>query len=88
MGSVKTNKDVIKITIPARHAKAAFVRKRQHIKVINTHGTQVVDCWALNADNMTEFMSMEHCRVSLESVIPRKGNTMVTNLQLVCTFVY
>jgi hypothetical protein len=79
MGSVKTNKDVIKITIPARHAKAAFVRKRQHIKVINTHGTQVVDCWALNADNMTEFMSMEHCRVSLESVIPRKGNTMVTN---------
>jgi len=38
MGSVKTNKDVIKITIPARHAKAAFVRKRQHIKVINTHG--------------------------------------------------
>ena len=79
MASVKTSKDVSKTTIPARHAKAAFVRKRQHIKVLNTHGTQVVDCWALNADNMTEFMSMEHCRVSLESVIPRKGNTMVTN---------
>jgi len=79
MARVKTNKAVSKTTIPARHAKAAFVRKRQHIKVINTHGTQVVDCWALNADNMTEFMSMEHCRVSLESVIPRKGNTMVTN---------
>jgi uncharacterized protein YcgI (DUF1989 family) len=28
---------------------------------------------------MTEFMSMEHCRVSLESVSPREGNTMVTN---------
>lgn len=79
MAKAKTSKDVSKITIPARHAKAAFVKRRQHIKVINTHGTQVVDCWALNADNMTEFMSMEHCRVSLESVIPRKGNTMVTN---------
>lgn len=79
MANVKTSKDISKITIPARHAKAVFVKKRQHIKVINTHGTQVVDCWALNADNMTEFMSMEHCRVSLESVTPRKGNTMVTN---------
>jgi len=67
------------ITIPARQAQARFVKKRQRIKVINTHGTQVVDCWALNADNMTEYMSMEHCRVALESVIPRKGDTMVTN---------
>ena len=67
------------ITIPARKAKAFFVKKHQHIKVINTHGTQVVDCWALNADNMTEFMSMEHCRVSLEKVSPHKGDTMVSN---------
>jgi len=66
-------------TIPARHAKAAFVKKRQRIKVINTHGTQVVDCWALNAENMGEFMSMEHCRVAFERVCPRKGDTMVTN---------
>ena len=68
-----------KYTIPARQAKAVFVKKRQHIKVINTHGTQVVDCWALNADNLTEFMSMEHCRVSLESVNTKKGSVMVTN---------
>lgn len=67
------------MTIPARKASVALVKKGQHVKVINTHGTQVVDCWALNADNMTEFMSMEHCRVFLESVIPRKGDVMVTN---------
>ncbi len=65
--------------IRARHAKAAFVKKRQRIKVINTHGTQVVDCWALNVENMGEFMSMEHCRVAFERVYPRKGDTMVTN---------
>jgi len=68
-----------RITIPARHAKAVFVRKRQKIKVINTHGTQVIDCWALNADNMGEYMSMEHCRVAYERVCPRKGDIMVTN---------
>lgn len=79
MAKIKSDGKVTKVTIPAKHAKAVFVKKRQHIKVINTHGTQVVDCWALNADNMTEYMSMEHCRVALESVIPRKGSTMVSN---------
>jgi uncharacterized protein YcgI (DUF1989 family) len=54
-----------KVSIPARHAKAAFVKKGRRIKVINTHGTQVVDCWA--------------CRVSIERVCPRKGDVMVTN---------
>ena len=70
---------VTRITIAARHGKAAFVRKNQKIKVINTHGTQVVDCWALNSDNLGEYMSMEHCRVDLERYKPKTGDTMVTN---------
>ena len=68
-----------RITIPARKGKAAFVRRRQKIRVINTHGTQVVDCWALNAGDMREYMSMEHCRVDLERYKPKTGDTMVTN---------
>jgi uncharacterized protein YcgI (DUF1989 family) len=68
-----------RLTIPARHAKAALVKKRQLIKVINTHGTQVVDCWALCADNMTEYMSMQHCRVELEHYQLGKGDQLVTN---------
>jgi len=39
----------------------------------------VVDCWALNPDNLGEYMSLEHCRVALERVCPRKGDVMVTN---------
>ncbi len=69
------------ITIPARHAKAALVTKGQKLRVINTYGTQVVDCWAFNPDNMGEFMSMEHCRVKLERYRPRKGDAMITNLR-------
>lgn len=69
------------ITIPARHGKAALVKKGQKIKVINTYGTQVVDCWAFNASNTGEFMSMEHCRVRLERYRPKTGDTMITNLR-------
>ena len=32
-----------RITIPARRGKAARVRAGQHIRIINTHGTQVVE---------------------------------------------
>ncbi|MEM7408336.1 MAG: urea carboxylase-associated family protein [Pseudomonadota bacterium] len=66
-------------TIPARHARAALVPKGAKVKVINTHGTQVVDCWAFNASDTTEYMSMEHCRVSFERYRPKTGDAMVTN---------
>jgi len=50
------------------HAKAAFVKKGDRVKVINTHGVQVVDCWATNPDNLGEYMSLEHCRLFFERV--------------------
>ena len=37
-----------KTTIPAGHGKAFILNKSQTISVINTYGTQVVDCWAFN----------------------------------------
>ena len=46
------------ITIPARSGKAAYAEAGQRIKVINTHGQQVVDTWAFRRDNLKEFMSM------------------------------
>jgi len=79
MARQKTAASSRRVSIPARHAKAAFVKKGRRIKVINTHGTQVVDCWALNPDNLGEYMSLEHCRVAIERVCPRKGDVMVTN---------
>ncbi|MDH3692947.1 MAG: urea carboxylase-associated family protein [Gammaproteobacteria bacterium] len=78
MAKTKPKKDSL-INIPARHAKAAFVKKKSLVKVINTYGTQVVDCWAFNANNVGEFMSMEHCRVAFDTCQPKVGHTMVTN---------
>lgn len=66
-------------TIPARKGAAALLRKGQVLKVINTHGTQVVDFWAFNAQDLGECMSMEHCRPALLKTIPGPGDVLVTN---------
>ena len=67
------------IEIPARKGRAARVRKGQRIRVINSKGQQVVDTWAFNADDMREFMSMEHSRVAIGRIIPGIGDALVTN---------
>lgn len=69
------------VRIPARRGRAAEVRKGQFIRVVNVHGTQVVDCWAFSRDNPGEFMSMEHTRVNLGRYRPRVGDRLATNLR-------
>ena len=67
------------IEIPARRGKAARLRQGQSVRVVNTHGSQVVDTWAFCADDLAEFMSMEHSRVALGHIIPAVGDTLVSN---------
>lgn len=69
------------IEIPARHGKALRLRAGQAVKLVNTHGTQVVDCWAWNAYDLSEHMSMEATRVWTQHLNPRVGDTFVTNLR-------
>jgi uncharacterized protein len=67
------------IEIPARKGKAVHVRKGQSVKVVNTRGQQVVDTWAFNAEDLSEFMSIEHSRVAIGRIIPAVGDALVTN---------
>jgi hypothetical protein len=67
------------ITIPARHGKAARLKKGQSIRIINTHGNQVVDTWAFNANDLHEFMSMEHARAYIDRVRPKVGDPIASN---------
>src|SRR5437588_11047092 len=67
------------IEIPARQGKALRLRRGQRVRVVNTHGQQVVDTWAFNEADLTEFMSMEHSRVAIGRIIPAVGDTLVTN---------
>jgi uncharacterized protein len=66
-------------TLPARRGKAVRLTKGQALKVINTHGQQVVDTWAFHAEDLTEFMSMEHLRQVLNRIMPRVGDPLATN---------
>src|SRR4030095_10349276 len=65
--------------MPARRGQAVRVRQRHHLNLINTHGTQVVDIWAFNADDLHEFMSMEHTRPHIGRIIPKAGDVLYTN---------
>ncbi|MFQ5935994.1 MAG: DUF1989 domain-containing protein [Acidiferrobacterales bacterium] len=67
------------ITIPARQGRATFLDRNQHLKVINTHGQQVLDTWAFNREDLTEHMSMEYSRSVLEHITPRVGDSLVTS---------
>ena len=68
-----------RIEIPARKGKAVILKKGQTVRVINTHGTQVVDTWAFNLADPREFMSMEHTRTRTLRAIPKVGDVFVTN---------
>ena len=68
-----------RIAIPARKGKAAALKVGQRIRVVNTHGEQVVDTWAFSRADLAEFMSMEHTRASLLRVRPRVGDALYTN---------
>jgi len=67
------------LTIPARRGMAARVGKGQRIKVINTHGAQVVDTWAFSAADATEWMSMEASRAWFMKLRAVLGDTFLTN---------
>ena len=66
-------------TIPARSGKAARVARDAKIKVVNTHGQQVVDTWAFAQRDLREFMSMEHTRATLTKMRPAVGDALYSN---------
>jgi uncharacterized protein YcgI (DUF1989 family) len=65
--------------IPARQGVAVHVKKGRIVRVINTHGKQVVDTWAFNANDVGEFLSMEHTRASILKLVPGVGDVLVSN---------
>jgi uncharacterized protein YcgI (DUF1989 family) len=66
------------IEVAAGHGAAFPLAKGQAARLINTHGTQVVDCWAWNAADLTEHMSMEASRVFTQRLNPIIGDSFVT----------
>src|SRR5262249_26767486 len=67
------------VDVPARAGKAVRLSTGWSVKLVNTVGSQVVDTWAFNAQDLAEHMSMEHTRVMLGRVTPRKGDQLYSN---------
>jgi uncharacterized protein len=72
-----TTSDIM--TLPARRGRAVRLTSRQALKIINTHGQQVVDTWCFSAEDLTEFMSNEHTRPTLGKIFPARGDFLYTN---------
>jgi len=67
------------ILVPARKGKAARLDRGARLRLVNTHGQQVVDTWAFNRGDIAEFMSMEHTRAHLQKILPTTGDTLYSN---------
>src|SRR5258708_27508235 len=65
--------------IPARSGKALPLEKGRAIKLVNTKGSQVVDTWALNRLDASEYLSVEHTRRMLYRLFPEKGDVLFSN---------
>jgi uncharacterized protein len=73
------SKSTERLEIPARGGIAHVVAAGALFNVINTHGEQVVDTWAFNRDDVTEFMSMEATRATILKIRPAVGDTLYSN---------
>ncbi|KAL8953000.1 MAG: hypothetical protein Q9222_001115 [Ikaeria aurantiellina] len=73
--------------LEARKGKAIPMEKGQSLKIINTHGKQVIDFFAFGLDeelqplpmNNPDFLSMQHTRARNLSTSPRKGSKLFSN---------
>jgi uncharacterized protein YcgI (DUF1989 family) len=67
--------------LPARAGVAMRLGTGDRLRIVNTHGSQVVDLWAMAADDVLESMSMPHSRNPWFRLAPRPGDVLVTNLR-------
>lgn len=68
------------IELPARTGTRVQLRRGQALKVVNTHGGQVVDLWAFLLDG-SQHMSMPHSVVTLGRIKPKVGDMLCTQLR-------
>lgn len=55
------------------------LRAGQHLRVINVHGTQVVDTWAFSLADPLEHLSMAHSREVLQRLVFEPGDAVLSN---------
>ncbi|MEO1198173.1 MAG: urea carboxylase-associated family protein [Pseudomonadota bacterium] len=67
------------IELPGGNGVAVALDRGQRLRLVNTHGNQVVDSWALMAADPTEYMSMEQSRRMTGHLHPEPGDVLCSN---------
>ena len=67
-----------RLVVPAGKGKAVQLASGQHLKCINTHGTQVIDMWAFDAADHEDRMSMHHTHSCVQRLVPKVGESFYT----------
>jgi uncharacterized protein YcgI (DUF1989 family) len=67
--------------LPAGTGVAMRLVLGDQLRIVNTYGSQVVDLWAMVADDVLESMSMPHSRNPWFRLAPLPGDILVTNLR-------
>jgi uncharacterized protein YcgI (DUF1989 family) len=65
--------------IAGGHGRAVGLGAGERIRIVNTHGTQVVDAWALARRELGEYLSVEQTRRMLFRLFPRQGDRLYSN---------
>lgn len=65
--------------IPAGQSRAVRLSAGRELRLVNTHGSQVVDAWAFNARDLGEHLSTEHTRSTLEKLAPAESDPAFSN---------
>ena len=65
--------------IPGGGGAAVRLRRGEALKLINTHGSQVVDTWCLALTDSSEYLSVQHTRRMLGRLFPKEGDTLFSN---------
>jgi len=67
------------IEIPAGRGAAVALTAGEALRLVNSFGSQVVDTWALNRQDISEYLSVEHTRRMLFDLFPGKGDRLFSN---------
>jgi uncharacterized protein len=68
-----------RVEIRGGYGKAVPLKRGQRLKLVNTFGSQVVDTWALNANDTSEHLSVEHTRRMIGALFPKQGDKLYSN---------
>ena len=67
------------LTLAASHGLAVELAEGQSVKIVNTHGSQVVDTWAFAIDEPEEYLSMPVTRRLVYRLMPKAGDALFSN---------